>query len=211
MLWHGHWRVYRYMCDLLVACVWQEIPQGLTAKCEVARRPENKLRNRYGNIVACELACLSVFALQLDIFSQNVWKFHSGLAMAYLLFKRHGRQRSFCADCWLCFSMFNIKFQLIPLYVDLDDHSRVLLQPIPDDPGSDYINANYIDVSGTDHTGDYDCYYRRKKWATPSPVGPWHLLEWPITLIHVLETRSGNITSFSSCIRILKSGFHSYM
>lgn len=31
---------------------------------------------------------------------------------------------------------------------DLDDHSRVILQPIEDDPSSDYINANYIDVSG---------------------------------------------------------------
>ncbi|XP_062267356.1 receptor-type tyrosine-protein phosphatase kappa isoform X12 [Platichthys flesus] len=28
------------------------------------------------------------------------------------------------------------------------DHSRVILQPIEDDPSSDYINANYIDVSG---------------------------------------------------------------
>ncbi|XP_076872722.1 receptor-type tyrosine-protein phosphatase kappa isoform X9 [Brachyhypopomus gauderio] len=28
------------------------------------------------------------------------------------------------------------------------DHSRVILQPMEDDPASDYINANYIDVSG---------------------------------------------------------------
>lgn len=27
---------------------------GLRAKCELARRPENKLKNRYGNIVACK-------------------------------------------------------------------------------------------------------------------------------------------------------------
>lgn len=32
--------------------------------------------------------------------------------------------------------------------MSLDDHSRVILQPIEDDPSSDYINANYIDVSG---------------------------------------------------------------
>lgn len=33
------------------------------------------------------------------------------------------------------------------LDVTIDDHSRVLLNEISDDPGSDYINANFIDVS----------------------------------------------------------------
>lgn len=36
----------------------------------------------------------------------------------------------------------------VSLCISLDDHSRVILQPIEDDPSSDYINANYIDVSG---------------------------------------------------------------
>lgn len=34
------------------------------------------------------------------------------------------------------------------LFGAVDDHSRVILQPMEDDPSSDYINANYIDVSG---------------------------------------------------------------
>uniref|UniRef100_A0A8C9VWJ5 protein-tyrosine-phosphatase n=1 Tax=Scleropages formosus TaxID=113540 RepID=A0A8C9VWJ5_SCLFO len=41
------------------------------------------------------------------------------------------------------------KFLNVPF---ADDHSRVILQPMEDDPSSDYINANYIDVS--DHSRD---------------------------------------------------------
>uniref|UniRef100_A0AAY4D2D1 Receptor-type tyrosine-protein phosphatase kappa n=1 Tax=Denticeps clupeoides TaxID=299321 RepID=A0AAY4D2D1_9TELE len=44
------------------------------------------------------------------------------------------------------------------------DHSRVVLQPSEDDPSSDYINANYIDVSG-------DGYQRPSHYiATQGPV-----------------------------------------
>lgn len=28
-----------------------------------------------------------------------------------------------------------------------DDHSRVVLEPYPEDVSSDYVNANYMDVS----------------------------------------------------------------
>ena len=38
---------------------------------------------------------------------------------------------------------------VLDLAVTTDDHSRVRLQEIPNVPGSDYINANYIDVSST--------------------------------------------------------------
>lgn len=32
-------------------------------------------------------------------------------------------------------------------FVSQDDHSRVILSYIENIPGSDYINANYVDVS----------------------------------------------------------------
>ncbi|XP_041359713.1 receptor-type tyrosine-protein phosphatase kappa-like [Gigantopelta aegis] len=57
---------------------FDELPMGLLALCEVARRPDNKAKNRYGNIVAY-------------------------------------------------------------------DHSRVTLEPISNEPFSDYVNANFMD------------------------------------------------------------------
>ena len=35
----------------------------------------------------------------------------------------------------------------LSIFSCIDDHSRVRLQVIPSEAGSDYINANYIDVS----------------------------------------------------------------
>lgn len=57
---------------------YEELPQGILALCHNAKKPENKLKNRYGNIIAY-------------------------------------------------------------------DHSRVVLKKLSSDPGSDYVNANYIE------------------------------------------------------------------
>ncbi|GFO41460.1 receptor-type tyrosine-protein phosphatase kappa, partial [Plakobranchus ocellatus] len=57
---------------------FEELPMGLLAQCDIARKPENKSKNRYGNIVAY-------------------------------------------------------------------DHSRVILDPLPNEPFSDYVNANFMD------------------------------------------------------------------
>lgn len=57
---------------------FNELPHGLMALCDEARKPANKPKNRYGNITAY-------------------------------------------------------------------DHSRVVLDPLPNDPNSDYINANFVD------------------------------------------------------------------
>ncbi|XP_012937090.1 receptor-type tyrosine-protein phosphatase T [Aplysia californica] len=57
---------------------FQELPMGLIAFCDIARKQENRVKNRYGNIFAY-------------------------------------------------------------------DHSRVILDPLPNEPNSDYVNANYMD------------------------------------------------------------------
>ena len=42
------------LLPVLVMDWWfQMLPAGLTATCEVAKREENKTKNRYGNIIAC--------------------------------------------------------------------------------------------------------------------------------------------------------------
>ena len=45
-----------------------------------------------------------------------------------------------------CFIYFLIRHSHLSLFFFSDDHSRVVLTGRRETPGSDYINANYVDV-----------------------------------------------------------------
>ena len=94
---------------------------------EVAEMPQNRVKNRYTNILACKFYllrnCLWYIPIQYGNDSAKLI-FHLSLK---LLFKCSKVKK----DIWF-----------LP-----DDHSRVKLLPTEDDEeGSDYINANYMPV-----------------------------------------------------------------
>lgn len=68
-------------------------------------------------------------------------------------------------------------------FLSLDDHSRVILQPIEDDPSSDYINANYIDVSGNTSNATIGSQ-RNQRNHTPSLVCQAYIPLLRLSVIH---------------------------
>jgi len=87
--------------------------------------PANKYKNRYANIVACRL-----------FFTHFLHDFELFLLLLLLL---------------LLLFLLSVGSRNVKLYPSfVDDHTRVLLNPIDGVPGSDYINANFLDVSFAD-------------------------------------------------------------
>lgn len=87
--------------------------------------PANKYKNRYANIVACRL------------FLQSLFTILSCCCCCFCLCHKQKGQAS-----------YRLAIGTLKLYLSfVDDHTRVLLNPIDGVPGSDYINANFLDVS----------------------------------------------------------------
>ena len=70
--------------------VFQMLPAGLTATCEVARRDENKGKNRYGNIIACTATFLLLSSTSSSSSSSLAcWLLASAGFYLFFVFRSH--------------------------------------------------------------------------------------------------------------------------
>ena len=104
--------------------MFQEIPRGELHPCLEAKKPENKVKNRYISILPCK----SYLYTKNDTFEFSFQiLFKTGKMIWFFMLKKR----------------YFIYFY-ITIYFVADDHSLVVLRITNEDGG--YINANYIKV-----------------------------------------------------------------
>ena len=98
---------------------------------EVAQIPENRARNRFGNIFPC------TYRTKGEKQSHECW-----LCTVYAWLILSNRSLDLCKHAHAEIYIHNSKCHYV-----LDDFNRVVLKSVPDEGNSDYINASYLDVS----------------------------------------------------------------
>lgn len=122
----------------------QALPSGEKSKCDVGKKPENTSKNRYKTTFPCKYISFYNHFKQFCFFLIN------GLNIFFKMIQKYVSYIyivCFHIDLSVLFVFLDVYLYIVVfLDIYIDDHSRVILN-ITDKEPSDYINANYIDVS----------------------------------------------------------------
>ena len=127
------------------------LPAGLLSSHEVGKNPLNKKRNRYLTTFPCTYTASYWLLRQTSIYNIKSTIVRHYFCFSIYKIKMSSAKRTFSKD-FVYKQIYSVEalttFMLVTFMLISDDHSRVQLKVTKMDQ-SDYINANYIDVSIT--------------------------------------------------------------